>query len=175
LQIHIRVHPSSKIEGGAASSPGIVTVTGAGRLPAAKARKISAWRLSDLCPVPSHFLRFFARFPFTSFAIAVAAITSKKKANSSAQPHSDSESDAERAEGALFDSILRVINQIFRRAAALFDSAFCSYYAVVDRVSDCCLHAFDLGSYLIANFYCLFAYLGLHCYSLLVLLIQHWK
>jgi hypothetical protein len=110
-----------------------------------------------------------------SFAIAVAAITSKKNANSRAQSHSDSESDAERAEGALFDSILRVINKVFRRAAALFDSAFCSYDAGVDRVSDYCLHAFDLGSYLIANFYGFFAYLGLHCYSLLVLLIRRWK
>jgi hypothetical protein len=142
-------------------------MTGAGRLPAAKARKISAWRLSDLCPVPSHFLRFFARFPFTSFAIAVAAITGKKKANSSAQPHSDSESDAERAEGALFDSILRVINQIFRRAAALFDSALCRDKFIFDRINNSFLHAFDFGSQLITDFYSFFEYLGLHCYFLL--------
>jgi hypothetical protein len=31
-------------------------------------------KLSDICPVPSHFLRLIARFPFTSSA--VAAITS---------------------------------------------------------------------------------------------------
>jgi hypothetical protein len=73
-----------EIEGGAASSLGIVTMTGAGRLSAAKSRKISAWRLSDVCPVPSHFLRLIARFPFTSFAIAVAAITSQKDADRSA-------------------------------------------------------------------------------------------
>jgi hypothetical protein len=90
LQIHIRVHLSSEIEGGAAFSLGIMTVTGSGRLLAAKSRKISAWRLSDVCPVTSHFLRLIARFPFSSFAIAVAAITSQKHADRSAQPHSDS-------------------------------------------------------------------------------------
>jgi hypothetical protein len=46
----------------------------------------------------------------------------------------------------LFDSILRVIDQVFRRAAALFDSALCSDDAIVDGAGDGFLHAFDFGS-----------------------------
>ena len=66
-------------------------MTGIERLPAGKSRKISALGLSDICPVPSHFHRFIARFPFTSFAVfAVAAITSQKNADRGAQPHPDS-------------------------------------------------------------------------------------
>jgi hypothetical protein len=131
----------------------------------AKLSHSSAERLpSDVCSVTSHFLRLFARFPFTSFAIA--AITSQKNADGGAQSHADSESDSEGAERALFDSILSVINQVFRRTAALFDGAFSSDDAIVDRASDGFLHAFDFGSYLITNFFGFFDYLGLHSYSL---------
>jgi hypothetical protein len=105
------------------------------------------------CPIPIH-------------SLAVAAITSKKSADRRSQSYSDSESDAEGAEGALFDSILRVINQVFRRAAALFDSAFSSDDAIVDSVSDGFLHAFDFGAQLITDFFGFFDYLGLHNYSL---------
>jgi hypothetical protein len=118
-------------------------MTGADGFPAGKPDKVSACRLTNICPVLSHFLRLFARFPFTSFA--VAAITSKKNADGSAQSHPNSESDAKGAERALFDSILGVINQVFRSAAALFDSAFCGDDAIVDRASDDFLHAFDFG------------------------------
>src|SRR5262245_48294675 len=119
-------------------------MTGADRLPAGKLSKVSACRLSAICPVPSHFLGFFARFQFTS--LAVAAIASQKNADRSAQPDSDSERGAEGAERALFYSILRVINQVFRRAAALFDSAFSSDHAIVDSVRNGFLHAFDFGA-----------------------------
>jgi hypothetical protein len=61
----------------------IVTMTGAERLQAGRLSKVTACRLSDFCPVPSHFFRLIARFPFTSFA--VAAITSQKNADCRAQ------------------------------------------------------------------------------------------
>src|SRR5262245_10013091 len=136
---------SRTIAGAVAASLGIVTITGAERLLTDTPKRCSSWLRSDVCPVPSHFVGLFARFSFTSFAVAVAAITSQKNADRGAQSHSDSESDAHGAERALFDSIFRVINQVFRRAAALFDSAFCSYDAIVDRLSDGFLHAFDFG------------------------------
>jgi hypothetical protein len=91
-----------------------------------------------------HFLRFIARFPFIS--PAATAIASQKDADRRSQSHSDPERDAERAERALFDSILRVVNQVFRRAAALFDGASCSDDAIVDRVSDSFFHAFDFNA-----------------------------
>jgi len=143
LQLHFRVHLSSEIERRRIifalhrdyvwrrALVGRYTETLLGELP------------SGVCPVPSHFFRLIARFPFTSFA--VAAITGKKDADRRSQSHSDSERDAERAERALFDLILRVVNQVFRRAAALFDSAFCRDDAIVDRASHCFLHAFNFG------------------------------
>jgi hypothetical protein len=124
---------------------------------------MSACLLSGSCPVPSHFLRLIARLPFTS--LAITTITSKKNADCRAQSYSNSERDAERAERVLFDAIFRVINQIFRRATAIFDGPSCGDDAIVDRINDDFLHAFDFGSQLITDFYGFFEYFGLHCYS----------
>src|SRR5262245_33271569 len=128
-----------KISGGASTPTFAISL----RLTTGTLRLCSACLPSCICPVPSHFFRLIARFPFTSFA--VAAITSQKNADRRPQSNSDSERDAYRAERTLFDLILRVVNQVFRRAAALFDSAFCRDDAIVDRASDGFLHAFDFG------------------------------
>jgi hypothetical protein len=92
---------------------------------------------------------------------------SQKNADRRSQSHSNSERDAKRAERVLFDSTLRVINQVFRRSAALFDGAPCRDDAVVDRIGYGFLRAPDFGSQLITDFYCFFEHLGLHCRYLL--------
>src|SRR5262245_29924559 len=95
------------------------------------------------------------------------AIARKENADCRSQSQSDSERHAERAERALFDLILGVVNQIFRRAAALFDSALCRDKFIFDRINDSFLNAFDFASQLITDFYSFFEYLSLHCYFLL--------
>jgi hypothetical protein len=94
---------------------------------------------------------------------AATDIPSQKDADCRSKSHPNSESDAERAEWVLFDSTFRVVNQVFRRAAALFHSAPCRDDAIVDGIGDGFLHAFDLGSQLITDFYGFFEHLGLHC------------
>jgi hypothetical protein len=66
----------------------------------------------------------------------------------------------------LFDPVLRVVNQIFRRAAALFDGTPRRSDAIVDRISGGFLYALDFGAQLVTDFYSFFNYLGLHCYFL---------
>jgi hypothetical protein len=95
------------------------------------------------------------------------AVAGQKYADCRPQSQSDSERHSERAERALFDLILGIVNQIFRRAAALFDSALCRDKFIFDRINNRFLHAFDFGSQLITDFYSFFEYLGLHCYFLL--------
>jgi hypothetical protein len=96
-------------------------------------------------------------------APAAMANASYKNADRRSQSHSDAERDAERAKRALFDSILRVVNQVFRRAAPPFDSAPCLAKFIFDGF----LQAFDVGAQLVTNFYGFFEYLAMHCYSLL--------
>src|SRR6266511_1617388 len=96
-------------------------------------------------------------------APARMAIASHQNAERRSQSHSDADRDAERAEWALLDSILRVVNQVFRRAAATFYSAPCLAKFIFDGF----LRAFDVGPQRVTNFYGFFEYLGMHCYSLL--------
>jgi hypothetical protein len=100
-------------------------------------------------------------------APAATSIAGQKNADRRSQSQSDSESDPESAERALFDSTLRVVRQVFRRAATLFDGAPCSAKSIFDRIGDGFLHAFDFGAQLVTEFYGFFQDFGLHCYFLL--------
>jgi hypothetical protein len=64
--------------------------------------------------------------------------------------------------------IFGVVNQIFRRAAALFDGAFRHADPIFDCVSDSFFHALGSRSHLGdggANLYCFIEYFSFHCCS----------
>jgi hypothetical protein len=105
-------------------------------------------------------------------------IAGQQNADQGSQPQADAERDADRAERMLFDLIFGVVNQIFRRAAALFDGAFRRVDAVFDGISDGFFHAPGPRSHLSdgsANLYCFIEYFSCHCCSSLDLSIHHPK
>jgi hypothetical protein len=68
-------------------------------------------------------------------------VAGQQNADHGSQPQADAERDADRAERMLFDLIFGVVNQIFRRAAALFDGAFSRADPVFNCNSDSFFHA----------------------------------
>jgi hypothetical protein len=106
------------------------------------------------------------------------SVTSQQNADQGAQSQSDAERDADRAERALFDLIFGVVNQIFRRAAALFDGAFRRADPVFDPISDSFFHAPDFHPKLssaAAGAYYFIEYFAFHCCSSLNLSIHRPK
>jgi len=71
------------------------------------------------------------------------SVAGQQDADHGAQSQPDAERDADRTERALFDLMFGVINQIFRRTAALFDGAFRRVHPVFDCLSDSFFHAPD--------------------------------
>jgi hypothetical protein len=108
-----------------------------------------------------------------SFSLAATAVARHQSADRGSQSQSDSERDAERAEGALFDFLFRVVNQVFRRAAALFDGAPRLADSIFNGADHRFLNAFDFGAQLVAGFHGFFKYLGLHGYFLPVIVLSH--
>jgi hypothetical protein len=95
-------------------------------------------------------------------------VAGQQNADHGSQPQADAERDADRAERMLFDLIFGVANQIFRRAAALFDGAFRRADPVFNCNSDSFFHApnshtkLSSGS---AGIYHFVEYFGFHCCS----------
>jgi hypothetical protein len=64
------------------------------------------------------------------------SVAGQQDADHGAQSQPDAERDDDRTERSLFDFVFGVVNQIFRRAAALFDGAFRRAHPVFDGLSD---------------------------------------
>jgi hypothetical protein len=72
----------------------------------------------------------------------------QQDADHGSQSQSDAERDTDRSERAPFDLIFSVVNQIFRRAAALFDGAFRRADSIFERLTDSLFHALGSRSHL---------------------------
>jgi hypothetical protein len=102
-------------------------------------------------------------------------VAGQQDADHGAQSQPDAERDADRTERTLFDLMFGVINQIFRRTAALFDGAFRRVHPVFDCLSDSFFHAPDFHPKLSssgAGAYYFIEYFGFHCCSSLDLSIH---
>lgn len=64
------------------------------------------------------------------------SVAGQQDADHGSQSQSDAERDADRAERVSFDLVFGLVNQIFRRAATLFDGALRRPDPVFDRVGD---------------------------------------
>jgi hypothetical protein len=102
-------------------------------------------------------------------------VAGQQCADQGPQAQADAERDADFVERALFDLIFGIVNQIFSRAAALFDGASRRANLVFDCVRDSFFHAPDFHPKLTsggAGAYYFIEYFAFHCCSSLDLSIR---